>query len=272
MKKIKVSELPLFNSLKGLFTIGTDDQNRSVKVSLEFIETETKTAVNNANAATVAANTAASQANTAKAATLTVTKNCQTATQNAITAKNNADTATANANAATAAANTAAGKALAAKAQADTAADTANASASEALASKALADTAADTANAAATTALTAKTDIQAMLDRLVPTALSVVCPERLTLGNAQAVVKAILTPKTALRNVIFLSDDKAAEIDVLTGQLTPVRAGKTKLRIVPTCNVSLTKTVLIEVGEPTARLAAKNTLRLSSGGAFRMN
>lgn len=38
MKKIKISELPLFSSLKGLFTIGTDDQNRSVKVPLEFIK------------------------------------------------------------------------------------------------------------------------------------------------------------------------------------------------------------------------------------------
>ena len=41
MKKVKISELPLYNSLKGLFTLGTDKDNRSVKVSLEFIETTT---------------------------------------------------------------------------------------------------------------------------------------------------------------------------------------------------------------------------------------
>ena len=41
MKKVKISELPLYNSLKGLFTLGTDKDNRSVKVSLEFIETMT---------------------------------------------------------------------------------------------------------------------------------------------------------------------------------------------------------------------------------------
>lgn len=32
MRKIKISELPLYSSLVGLFTIGTDNQNRSVKV------------------------------------------------------------------------------------------------------------------------------------------------------------------------------------------------------------------------------------------------
>ena len=35
MKTIKISELPLYQSLKGLFTIGTDSNNRSVKVPLE---------------------------------------------------------------------------------------------------------------------------------------------------------------------------------------------------------------------------------------------
>lgn len=38
MKKIKLSELPICTSLKGLFTLGTDANNRSVRVSLEFIK------------------------------------------------------------------------------------------------------------------------------------------------------------------------------------------------------------------------------------------
>ena len=42
MKKIKISELPLYQSLKGLFVMGTDVNNRSVKVNLEFIESETR--------------------------------------------------------------------------------------------------------------------------------------------------------------------------------------------------------------------------------------
>ena len=40
MKKIKLSELPICRSLKGLFTIGTDENNRSVRVSLDFIKNE----------------------------------------------------------------------------------------------------------------------------------------------------------------------------------------------------------------------------------------
>lgn len=36
MKKIKISELPLYQSLKGLFVMGTDVNNRSVKVNLEL--------------------------------------------------------------------------------------------------------------------------------------------------------------------------------------------------------------------------------------------
>ena len=38
MRKIKISELPLCSSLEGLFTIGTDDQNRSVKVSATALQ------------------------------------------------------------------------------------------------------------------------------------------------------------------------------------------------------------------------------------------
>ena len=61
MKKIKISQLPLCSTLKGLFTMGTDKDNRSVKVSLEFIEEETNSAVKKAEAATTAAQTATEQ-------------------------------------------------------------------------------------------------------------------------------------------------------------------------------------------------------------------
>lgn len=51
MRKIKLSELPIYKSLKGLYTLGTDDNNRSVRVSLEFIEemvTKARTAIQSA--------------------------------------------------------------------------------------------------------------------------------------------------------------------------------------------------------------------------------
>lgn len=73
MKKIKITELPLYSSLKGLFTIGTDKDNRSVKVSLEFVEEKTNTAVENAETATREAQAATTAARTATTAAQTAT-------------------------------------------------------------------------------------------------------------------------------------------------------------------------------------------------------
>ena len=98
MKKVKISELPLFNNLKGLFVIGTDNLNRSVKVSLEFVEEQTTAAVGRADDATA-------KALTAKTATEQATAECKTAKANADKATSAANTATANADKATTAAN-----------------------------------------------------------------------------------------------------------------------------------------------------------------------
>ena len=62
MKKVKVSELPLSNNIQGLFAIGTDNQNRSVRVSLEFIEEHTLSAVKRADDATEKAKKATEEA------------------------------------------------------------------------------------------------------------------------------------------------------------------------------------------------------------------
>ena len=105
MKKIKISQFPLYPSLKGLFTIGTDSNNRSVKVSLEFVENETKKAVSDAEEATQAAQSAKTEAQTATAA-------AKTATTNANNAAASANGAAGNAQAATTAANSAAGAAI----------------------------------------------------------------------------------------------------------------------------------------------------------------
>lgn len=272
MKKVKISELPLFSSLKGLFTIGTDDQNRSVKVSLEFIETETNKAVKNADTSAANADRAATDARTATDNAVTATNNAKTATTQANTARDNANTAASKANTSATKADEATAKANQAKASADEA--TAKAKEATAQADKATetANTSAANADKAADNAITVKVDIRDMLDRLIPTGLTVVCPTRLTLGNAKAVALAHLTPEMALQNVIFISDDKAVEVDILTGRLTPVAVGKSRVRIIPTTNVKLTKTVLIEVGGATIRLQTKNALRLTSGGTIRLN
>ena len=136
MKKIKISELPLYQSLKGLFVMGTDVNNRSVKVNLEFIES--------------------------------------------------------------------------------------------------------------------------------VP---------RLTLGNANPVyLKAVLSPDTALKNLIYISDNRAVEVG-LDGRISILNKGVSRVHIIPTCNTALARTVLIEVGEPTLRLVTtRRQMRFTQSGALRMN
>lgn len=93
IRKKKISELTLSDSLTGLYTIGVKLINgvqTSVKVSLGVIQT----AYENMLRVTQEAITATSNA-------ITATNNANTATRNAVTATENANTATANANEAT---------------------------------------------------------------------------------------------------------------------------------------------------------------------------
>lgn len=266
MKKIKISELPLYESLVGLFTIGTDANNRSVKVSLEFIETKTSEAVTAAdtataaankaaglaNEATAAANTAASEANTAKANAEEATKTATEAAQTAVNSAGTADKATENANTATSAANKATEAATAAKEAADTATE------------------AADKATAAAEAATE---EVLNTLGILVPTGLTVEYNERLTYGNLQPVyINATLSPATAMKNIIYIGDNKALEVG-LDGRLTIIGKGYSRIHVIPTCNTALAKTLLIQVGDPALRLVnTRSTLRLTSSGALRLN
>ena len=271
MKKVKISELPLFNNLKGLFVIGTDNLNRSVKVSLEFVEEQTTAAVGRADDATA-------KALTAKTATEQATAECKTATANADKATSAANTATANADKATTAANKAksdcdTATAECKKATSDTqkateATSTATTKANEATQA---ANDAAEPANSAAETALIAKDVVIEMMGRLIPTGLKVSCLERITISNVEPVyIKTELSPVTALKNIIFISDNRAALVSS-DGKITPISEGKSVISIIPTCNTALAKTILVEVGRPLARLVnSKSSLRLSSGRLFR--
>ena len=91
MIKKKISELPECTSFKGLWTIGVDIFNKSVKVSLEYIQSVVegmKSATKNATDATSAANSAAQTADYAA-------QRAQAATTAANTATTNANNATA---------------------------------------------------------------------------------------------------------------------------------------------------------------------------------
>lgn len=277
MRKIKISELPLYSSLKGLFTIGTDNQNRSVKVSLEFVEettneaaeyakTHTDTAVANAETATAAANTSAALANQKATVAQTAADACNTATSKANAATAAANTATTNADAATADAVTAKQNADAATAAATAATGLANTAAAGATTAKQNADVATEAATNATTSVLAAYA-------KLIPSGLTVSCLKRITLGNlAEKFIKAVLAPEGTMHNVLFISDNKAVSV-APDGRISVQGKGISTVHIIPTCNTALAKSVVIEVGDPTLRLVnTRNCLRFTSSGALRFN
>lgn len=276
MKKIKISELPLFSSLKGLHTIGTDKDNRSVKVSLEFIENETNEAVKNAETATAAANTATSNANTAEAVRANnesirnINEDARKAAEEArvaefnrvnnivLTSGQDAQDAATVANEATELANTATAAANSAAASATAAASSANNAATNAAEQ-------AETAEAAAL-------QVENLLGRIFPTGLEVKAIQRITYGNtAQNHVEATLSPSGTLPNIIFISDNEAVKIDQ-KGRIKVVGIGTSEVQIIPTCNTGLAKTILIEVASPTLRLNTLKQLRLTQSGNLLLN
>ncbi|MCF0187952.1 MAG: hypothetical protein HUK04_00440 [Bacteroidaceae bacterium] len=262
MKKIKVSELPVCKTLKGLFTLGTDANNRSVKVSLEFVDeaadaaktatTETQEATQSAKTATALANAATANANTATTnaiAATTAANNAATAANNVATVANNAAT---NANNKASLANGAAATALdAARTATDATSDTMEATDAARIA----------TAETLATLAI------------LIPKGMEVDAPTEITLGNtAQQRIRAILTPLNTMPNVVFISDNESVRI-APDGRIRVVGIGTSEVHIVPTCNTALAKTVLIKVHTPTARLAdTRKILRLTQAGGFLLN
>lgn len=273
VKKIKISALPLADTLVGLYTIGVNALNKSVKVSLEFL----KTAADKANDAATAANKAKTAAETATEAAKTATKNANTATEAANTAAKNAtDKATA-ADTAAKNANTKADAAGKAAVAATTAANTANSKA-------ALADqkaTAADNAaNLAGETAEEARATIVRLEElekslvgqyKMIPTGMNLDYPPRITFRNT--VPRRItyeLLPTNTGRNVLFLGDDNAVSVQP-DGSLTVNRTGISKIHVIPTENTSIYRTIQITVAEPELRRVKSNSLRLMGNGSFRL-
>ena len=265
MKKIKISELPLYQSLKGLFVMGTDVNNRSVKVNLEFIETETTEAVKQAQAAVSAAEKATGLANNA-------TQAADTAATQAQAAKTEAQNAAKTASDAATTAGNAAGQAQAATNTANAAAQAAQKAKQDADAATKAAQEATEAADEATEAAEKATEKVLDTLGILVPTGLKAECLSRLTIGNVEPIyIKTELTPETAMKNLIFISTGDAVEVGQ-DGRLTPVRKGYSHVHVIPTCNTALAQSFLIEVGEPTVRLVRSNAIRFTQSGAFRMN
>lgn len=265
MKKIKISELPLYQSLKGLFVMGTDVNNRSVKVNLEFIGTETTDAVKQAQAAVSAAEIATGLANNA-------TKAASDAALLASQAKQGAEQAAQSASDAASFANNSALNAENATNTANAAAQAAQKAKQDADAATKAAQEATEAADEATEAAEKATEKVLDTLGILVPTGLKAECLSRLTIGNVEPIyIKTELTPETAMKNLIFISTGDAVEVGQ-DGRLTPVRKGYSHVHVIPTCNTALAQSFLIEVGEPTVRLVRSNAIRFTQSGAFRMN
>lgn len=260
MKKIKISELPVVSSLIGLFTIGVDNQNRSVAVSLEFVQD-----------AAEAANRAANDANTKAAAAQEAASSANTAAQNANNKAGEANTAAQGANAAKQEANAAAEQAVKAAQAADVSADNAARAADEADTAAQDATTAADAANTAAETTNTAREAIVALFESLIPTGMTVLAPQRITQGNREELfIKAVLSPEGVAENVVFISDNRSVAV-APDGRVTVLGRGISTVHIVPTLKTALAKSIQVEVVAPACRLNTASSLRFTQAGGFRL-
>lgn len=138
-KKRKISELPICETFKGLWTIGVDALNRSVKVSLEYIEQTISAFKQSIEEVIGRADKAVSNAETAAKKAEDVASDARIATSEALESAKKADaaadkasTATDSANKATEGANTAISEINKVKGLAETATNLANKAASNA--------------------------------------------------------------------------------------------------------------------------------------------
>lgn len=271
--KKKISELPICSTLVGLWTIGVDSTNRSVKVSLEFIKkayddvvkatNDAVLATKNAMSATTAANTATNSANSAATNANTAKDNAVTATQNAVTAATNANTATQNANTATGGANRATEAALAA----------ANDAKTNTVAAGKAAELAGGKAIEAQVTIVRLEELEKSLIAaaKMMPTGMTLEYLKVITFRNTLPQrIKVSLTPAGYSNNVLFLGDDKAVGV-APDGTFTIKEVGVSKVHVIPTENTSLYQTVAIQVVQPGLRKVRANSLRLTNNG-LRLN
>lgn len=135
---------------------------------------------------------------------------------------------------------------------------------------------AADRANAAANAAELAVEDVLEAIesqDLGFPESMTVEYPHYLTLGNKEnnKIVATLYPLATALQNVLFLSDNNAVSV-YPDGTIHINKAGRSVVHVVPTMKTSLYRTLLITVLEQSVRLTKTNSVRLLSGGTFRLN
>lgn len=270
MKKIRISELPLSESTKGLYLLATDRENKSVKVSMDSMSEELQ-AADKANEDL--AREGISKAESASAMLFAE----EAARKEADLSLNDLIEAEVTERLQSVATEAAARKAADAELRdmADEGLSKADAALSQiheerqerAAQDRALAE--AVSQERAERTAADAV--LQAKIAILVPSAMTVEAPKRITWGNVFPVsIKAVLSPVTAMRNLIFISDNKAVEVST-DGVLTPVAKGVSRVHVIPTQNTALARTCVIEVGDPRLRLSSQTALRFTQAGGLRL-
>lgn len=272
IRKKKISEFPLAETLIGLFTIGANSKNKSVKVSLEFL----KTSADNADKAAKSANNAAAKANEAATSANNAADSANTAAENADSAADKAKKATQSANAAAENANTKAGAADRSASSANQAAGLASSQASNAEDKASKAENAANETAKTNEVALATIARLEELEESLVgqykmiPTAMTLTYPKVITLRNPSALRIAYeLFPTNTGRNVLFLSDDNAVSV-LPNGSIVVRRTGISKVHAIPTENTEIYQTVEIKVVEPYMRKTAPSAIRLTGSGNIR--
>ena len=273
--KKKISELPECTDFTGLFTIGVDALNRSVKVSLSYIQTKVtelissvssgirsaETATSNANTAAGTANASATSANSAATAATTAKTNADNATEKALKATTSATNAAESANNAAKNANDAASNAETATQEATQAKEETIAATEGAVKATEDAETATSNANTAASIA-----------NSFVPESMELSYPETITLGNkAEIFIKASLKPDYVKGNVLFLGDSNAVSV-APDGRISVNGVGTSTVHVIPTGNTALFRSVQVKVLRPTLRFASiRTSLRLTQSGGLRL-
>lgn len=275
--KKKISDLPESTDFTGLFTIGVNALNKSVKVSLEYIATKVSELVASVNSVITSAISATSSANSAAASANSAAATASSSASAADTATASANAATSNANSATEAANDAAEAALAATAKANTSATTADTATGNANAATEAANKATEAANSATEAATEITEECREVIAAgsldVVPTSMALEYPERITFGNqTEKAISASLAPASVVQNILFLGDDEAVTVSP-DGRLTVKAIGKSTIHVIPPANTSLFKTIQVLVTTPAIRFVNANTnIRFTSSGTMRLN
>ena len=191
-----------------------------------------------------------------------IAERAEAAATAATEAKKAADTATAAANKAKADADTAAAAARKAKQDADTA--------------TAAAIAAAQRAEAATQATEQQRAILEALIERAqhvtagVPTGMEVTSPATVTIGNpVKQYVRGKVLPTSALQNVLYISDGKAADV-LPDGEIVAKEPGTSTVQVIPTDGTRFYKTVQVETVAPRIRTAG-SAMRLDAQGNIRL-